>query len=230
VEAADSDQSSGGVGGAAHDAMRYVLALFMPLAVLAAALAPWVVDVAYVRGEFDAEAASGTSQVVAAFAPLVVLTLVQGILVSAHNARRAGLLLMVVGFANAILNISLNVVFGLWLGVAGVALSTSVTTLLLLLVLGERLARLDGDFKAFELIGLTGRALIASLVPGAVCALIAWGRPAPANVVVTLVALAGLAIAALASYVAVARAVGVHEPYAVVSSVGRSVRSRWAAA
>ena len=212
-----NDREDGGIGAASDRAIRYVLAVFVPVAVFAAVMAPWIVDVAFRRGNFDAEDAAVTSTVVAAFAPLVVLTIIQAVIVGAHNARQSGLLLMTAGFANAGLNLVFDVIFGVAFGVAGVAVSTSVTILVVLTFLGLRLGRADPAFSWGRLMRYGMRLTLIALVPGIPLALLGWGvdiagAPLLARLVALAMTFAGLALA----YVVIARWLRVPE---VVTSI-----------
>ena len=93
-------------------AIRYALTAFVPVAVLAAALAPSAVQVAYGRGAFDAADATVTSAVIAGFAPLLLALMVSPILTSAHNALRHGRVLLATGAINVVLNLVLDLTLG----------------------------------------------------------------------------------------------------------------------
>ena len=148
------------MGEAAHRSMRYVIALFVPLSVATAALAPLIVQVAYQRGAFTEADTAATAGVLAGFAGLIALTMIQAILVGAHNSRRRGVLLMSMGFTNAILNLIFDVVFGSLFGAAGVALSTSLTVAMVLVVMAWRLDRTEQAFGGRSIVGLLLRAIL----------------------------------------------------------------------
>jgi len=209
-------------------ALRYTLATFIPVAFGVAALAPLLVDVVYRRGAFDARAAADTSLVVAAFAPMLALTMIQPILTGAHNARRNGVLLATTAVTNATLNLVFNLAFGRLFGVAGVALSTSITLLMLMSFLGWRLAIAEDDFDRRSVLRVCGRVLVASLIPAVIVGSIAWivvgsSLEAPANLVV----LAALTFVGAIGYLALAALLGIHEPMDIVGRSIGSLRS-WA--
>jgi putative peptidoglycan lipid II flippase len=209
-------------------ALRYTLSIFVPISFGVAALAPLLVDVVYRRGAFDARAAADTALVVAAFSPMLALTMIQPVLTGAHNARRNGVLLAVTAVSNATFNLVLNLVLGRLFGVAGVALSTSITLTMLLLFLGWRLARAESDFDRRGVLRVGGRVLLASAVPAFVVALIAWNvigasLDAPAN----LLALAILGMAGAVGYLVMTIVLGVREPTEILERAIGSIRS-WA--
>jgi len=201
--------------------IAYGLAAFVPIAILAAALAPLAVAVAYGRGEFGASEVAVTAGVVAGFGPLIVVMMVAPALVGAHNARRRGGLLLATGVMNVIMNVTLDVVLSAWLGVAGIALASSITGMILVAFLARRLARAEADFPLRLLAQTALRAVGAIALPAAALAVIAWsgfGRNAGAS---DLLLLAALGLAALIVYAVTARAIGVGEVTTVLRLVAR---------
>ena len=106
--------------------LHYVIAVFVPVAALTAAVAPLATSIAYERGAFGPEQVLLTAESVAGFAPLLLVLMMLTVLTGAHNARKRGTLLMVGGILNVILNLSLDVLLGSWLGVPGIALASSI--------------------------------------------------------------------------------------------------------
>ena len=207
-------------------ALRYTLAIFVPVSFGVAALAPLLVDVVYRRGAFDAVAASDTALVVAAFSPMLALTMILPILTGAHNARRNGTLLAVTAVSNAVLNLLLNVAFGRLFGVTGVALSTSITMAILLVFLAWRLARSEADFDRRAVIRVGWRVLLASAVPAVIVGTVAWNLlgsslETPGN----LAALGVLATGGAVGYMGMALLLGIREPRDVLARLVGSIRS-----
>ena len=203
-------------GASVHVAMRYVLAVFVPLAVATVALAPLLVDVVYARGAFAAAAAASTVAVVAGLAPMIVLTMIQAVLVPAHNARRSGVFLLQVGIIAAVSNLVLDVALGVVLGVGGVALSTSLTLAIGVVIMALRLARDEPDFRVRELAAVGARATAASIVSAVPIAIVAWGSGGLGSLVANLAALAVLTLAGLAVYVPLASRLRLAEPLIIV--------------
>ena len=218
------------LGALSSVALRYTLAIFVPVSFGVAALAPLLVDVVYRRGAFDAAAAADTTLVVAAFSPMLALTMILPILTGAHNARRNGTLLAVTAISNAVLNLLLNLVFGRLFGVTGVALSTSITMAILLVFLAWRLARSEVDFDQRAVLHVGKRVLLASAVPAIIVGTISWNLlgsslKTPGN----LAAVVLLAIVGAIGYFGMAVILGIREPTEVLGrSIGsiRAIRSR----
>jgi putative peptidoglycan lipid II flippase len=213
------------MGAAMTVAMRYTLAMFVPITVATIALAPLVVSVIYGRGRFDDRAVQTTVTVVAAFAPMILLTMIQPVLTAAHNARRRGTLMAVTGVANAVLNVLLNLAFGSVFGVAGIALSSSVTLALLLAFLIWRVPR-DEGFRVRETVDAGGRALAASLIPGVPIGAFVWSlaRDVPTSTGVAILVLCSLL--GTIAYIMSTRLLGLPEPMIVVGAVAQRTKNR----
>ena len=215
--------SASGLGAGAERALRATIALFMPVVVAAAALAPLIVQVAFERGAFDAAATRTTSVVVVALAPMILLTMVQPVLTGAHNARRRGGLIAVAAGLNAALNVILDIVFGLTIGVAGVALSTSVTIVVVASVLAVQLHRREPDFALRPIVSTTARSLLASLVPGVLVAVAVWALIPKLSLFGAIAALVGLAAFGGCAYLGMARLLRLDELRPVVETILRRI-------
>lgn len=200
--------------------LRLTIAVFLPIAALTMAVAPVAVGVAYGRGAFTPEDLATTSQVVAAFAPLILLLMLNPVIVDSLNARRRGTVLLAGGIANAIINLVLDIVFGLTIGVAGIALATSTTiAVVLFLVLAPNLARSEPEFR----LGRLGRPMalaIAAAIPGtAVFGALAWSGIAPREGIPAILFLVIAGTAGLAAYGIIAIRIGLEEPVAILAAV-----------
>ena len=195
---------------------RAALALATPAGMWMAAVAPLVVEVVYLRGAFDAFDVSITAAVVTAFAPMILVSFIQPVLTGAHNARRRAALLGMVAVANAVLNLILNVVFGSAFGVGGIALSSSVTVLILLAFLATRINEPGFDVRAIAGYGL--RALVASGVAVAPSLIVARSIP-PGLGLALMPILAGLGLVTATLYPLIALRAGVTEPMVIATAL-----------
>jgi putative peptidoglycan lipid II flippase len=218
----DSEVSS--LGRTASEALRYVIAAFTPLSVATIALAPLVVSFAYQRGAFDAAATVTTAGVVAGFAPLILLWLVHPILNGAHNARRRGGFLARMAAINAVSNVILNVAFGSVLGVAGVALSTSVTGWAVVAMLARKLRDLEPDFELGPVLRVGARSLVASLVPAAPIAAMSWLVRPSLDLQGQFLVLALATVAGAIAYLGTARVLHLEEPFVALAALARLAR------
>jgi putative peptidoglycan lipid II flippase len=209
------------LGEAAVVSFRYVLAIFLPLSAATVALAPLIVDVAYRRGAFGAEAASATASVAAALAPMIILTMAEPILVGAHNSRRRGTLLLIAGILNVAIHIVLAIGLGQLIGVAGVALASSLT---MAVVMGFLAIRLAGSEPAFDLgiiVGTGVRALVASAVVALPIGAWTWLAYEPGAFLADLALLVVLTTLGMIGYLLVAGWLGLSEPAEVVHTIRR---------
>lgn len=226
VKVARQGREEHGLGRSSALAVRYALAAFVPLAALAAALAPLAVQVAYGRGAFDARDAALTSGVIAGFAPLLLALMVSPILTSAHNALRHGRVLLVTGAINVVLNLVLNLTLGPVLGAAGIALSTSITGVLLTIFLASRLTELHAAGAVPGLWLTLGRSLASIAVPAIPIALLAWLGIVGGDGIRSLPALLVLGLGGLVAYVGISRALGSPEVDALSRAVARLIQRR----
>jgi putative peptidoglycan lipid II flippase len=219
----ESDRST--LASTAERSLRYVLAIFMPLAAITLAVAPIGVAIAYGRGAFTADGLSQTSGVVAGFAPLVVVMMLSQTLTGALNARRRGTDLLMAGTINVVVNCTLDVVFGFPLGVAGVALSSSVTAIVVAAFKARRLARVEPGFPVAALMRRVAAACAATLPGALVVGFFAWSGRYPSGVALQLAVLVVATLGVLLAYVPLAARLGIGEPLAIVAG-GRVALAR----
>jgi putative peptidoglycan lipid II flippase len=211
----------------AQRAIRFTTAVFVPVAMLTAAVAPLAVKLAYGRGAFSVDALYATAGAVAAFAPLLLLLMVQPVLVGAHNARRHGRLLATGASMNVILNSILDIVLGISFGVIGVALSSSITVALVLAFFAWRLSISEADFTLRPIAATIGLAIVASAPVTIVAALVCWTGLAPSGVVPGIAVLLGIAVLGVIGYVFAATWLGMEEPRTLARrAFGRLFRGR----
>ena len=215
-----------GLGAATSRALRYVLAAFVPIAVLTIAVAPIAVGVGFGRGAFSPADVARTAEAMAAFAPLIVVMMCYPPFTGAFNARRRGGVLLAGGVMNVILNLTLDVVLGLTLGAAGVALSSSVTAVVVLVFFAWRLSRSEPDYVLAP-ISRTLLLAVAASVPVAIpIALVSWSGVVPGDVAVGLLALVLAGVFGLLAYVLIATRLGLDEAHDVAHLVATWWRRR----
>jgi putative peptidoglycan lipid II flippase len=188
-----------------------------------AAASPLVVDLVYRRGAFDSADVAITTAVVAAFAPMIALGVMQPVLTGAHNARRRATLLGAVASANAVLNLFLNIVFGAVLGIGGIALSTSLTILITLSFLATRISEPGFDLRL--IVGYAVKALAAAGIAAAPTLAIARMIPSGLGLALAPI-IAALFLSMAALYVMVASHFGLTEPMLVLTTVRGRMRHR----
>jgi putative peptidoglycan lipid II flippase len=199
--------------------LRFAIGVFVPIALLTAAVAPLAVSVAYGRGAFGPADIDRTARVVAGFAPLIVVLMTSPVLAGAHNARRTGTVLLIGGITNVVTNVSFDVLLGAWLGVAGIALASSVSTTIVTVFFAWRLAAVDRAFSVRPIARVLALAIAASAVPAAIVAGIVWSGLVPAGIGIELVALAAFGLFGIGGYLLVARLANLEEPMVLMRAV-----------
>ena len=214
-----ANETGGSLGQATSRALRYVLAAFVPIAVLTIAVAPVAVATGYGRGAFTADDVTRTAYAVAAFAPLIVVMMLYPPFTGALNARRRGSILLAGGIMNVILNVSLDIVLGITLGAAGVALSSSLTAIVVLVFFSDRLARSERDFVIAP-VGRTLLLAVAASIPVALpIGILSWSRVIPEILIIELLALVAFGALGLLGYLLIAVRLGMDEAQAVTQLV-----------
>jgi putative peptidoglycan lipid II flippase len=204
-------EGASGLGNATSRALRYVLAVSVPIAVLTIAVAPVAVAVGFGRGAFTQADVVRTAQAVAAFAPIIVFTMCAPPFTGAFNARRKGGLLLAGGVINVSLNLVLDIVFGLTLGAAGIALSSSVTATVVLAFFAWRLARSEDDFLPAPIARTLVIAVSASLPVAIPIGLLCWLGLVPGDLLLGLLALCLFGLVGVLGYTVVATRLGLEE-------------------
>ena len=203
---------------ATERALRFATVAFVPMAALTAAVAPVAVSVALQRGAFGATDVSQTAVVVAAFAPLIAILMTSPVLARAHLARGDGRVLLTASVIRFAFGISLNVVLGLWLGVAGIALSTAITSGIVIVYFARRLGA-DEQLGLRPLRRVLVLATLASLVPALPIAALAWGGFVPTGTIEGILALVAFGVLGLLTYGIAATRMGLEEPRVLLATV-----------
>jgi putative peptidoglycan lipid II flippase len=224
--AATRQDGPGGLGSSTVRTLRFTIVLFTPVALLAAAAAPVAVSVVYGRGAFGPEDVEAVARVLAAFSPMILIILADEVLTAALNARRKGVILLMAGTMNVILNFILDLVFGITLGVVGIAVSSTLTAALVVIWKSRRFRGLEGGVD-LPFLARAVAAALAAAAPGAiVVGAWAWTTDLPPNALVGLLELAVFAVIGLGSYILIAPRMGLQEPRMVASYAVGYVRKK----
>ena len=201
----------------------------MPVSALTLAVAPVAASTAYGRGAFTPEDLFVTALVVAGFAPLICTLMVSQTLTGALNARRSGNVLLAAGIINVIVNCSLDVVLGISIGIAGVALSSSVTAIVVSTFKARQLAKREPAFRLRPLVRYLATALVASLPGALVLGALSWAGIFPSGLLQGLATLAIFGSVGIISYLILATRLGLREPRVLYELVLDRVKRRRAA-
>ena len=146
--------------------MLTAVAVAIPVAVFLIAAANGLVRLAFERGAFHAADTAVVARVLAMYAIQIPFFVVSRVPYRLLIAMRRTDLVLYCGVVNLILDVVLNLVLMRWMGVAGIALATSLWTVATLLFLGywaerllkERIERAGPEVQGAE----TGNAAAAA--------------------------------------------------------------------
>jgi putative peptidoglycan lipid II flippase len=209
------------LGALTNSAIRFALAVFVPIAMLTVAVAPLAVSVAYGRGEFDTDDIEQTALVVAGYAPLIAMGMVTPPLVGALNARRKAWVLLAGGIINVTCNVTLDIVLGLTVGIIGIALATTITSVVIATFFSWRVRRLEQSFDVRALLRVVGQAVLAAIPGTLLVAWIAWTGWMGLDTVQGLIALGVLGTGGMATYFILARAGHLREQTVILHAAVR---------
>jgi putative peptidoglycan lipid II flippase len=204
------------LGKASSSVLRYVVSFFVPIAMLSAAVAPLAVSTAYGRGEFTAEGLALTSQALAALAPLMLLIMYQPVLTSALNARRKGTVLLVASVLDIMSHVTLTLTLGKLLGVVGVALASSLATVVTTIYFSRQLSRIERNFQQRPLFRTLILTMVAVAPGAAVIGALCWSGAYLQGPGGGLLTLTVYGIAGVLSYIGMSYWLGVPETRAIV--------------
>ncbi len=208
--------------------LRQIFFLLLPASAFLMVLAEPVVRLVYQRGAFDGYSTLITSDALFFFTIGLVFNGASLLLIRAFFSLQQPWLPTAVAGAGVLLNAGLNAILYQPLGVGGIPLSTSITSLATFLVLvyylSERTGRIDLRFVAEGFMQALGAALAAGLLGWLTWRVLddALGR----SLIAQLIAVGGAALATLVAIVAAARAMNMPEMTAILRVVSRRRRLR----
>ena len=208
--------------------LRQIFFLLLPASAFLMVLAEPVVRLVYQRGAFDGYSTLITSDALFFFTIGLVFNGASLLLIRAFFSLQQPWLPTAVAGAGVLLNAGLNAILYQPLGVGGIPLSTSITSLATFLVLvyylSERTGRIDLRFVAEGFMQALGAARAAGLLGWLTWRVLddALGR----SLIAQLIAVGGAALATLVAIVAAARAMNMPEMTAILRVVSRRRRLR----
>jgi putative peptidoglycan lipid II flippase len=163
-----------GLGAIVDRGLRIGTFVSLPAAVGLAVLVEPIVVTLFQRGAFDAESAARTSRALLFLSPAVIMACVSPVITRAFYAEEEVKTPVRVGVACVLLNLILNLALVGWLEEAGLALATSISQTVSLVVLAAlfRWRRLNREDRPQS--GATIRALARSLAAALLMGAAAW--------------------------------------------------------
>ncbi|WP_324278535.1 murein biosynthesis integral membrane protein MurJ [Blastococcus brunescens] len=172
--------------------LRVMVALLMPVVAALVVLARPVVQLLFGRGDFDAAAVSATATAVAWYAAAVLGVAVRSIASRAFLAVGDSRTPTVVAVVAMVVNVVGDLTLGVTFGIAGLAVSTSLSLLVGGVLAVALLARRQAAVDAGRLARSAARSGCAALVAGvAAAAVVAWALPAGQSAAAAVAQIAG---------------------------------------
>lgn len=218
------EPSGAALGDTTLRVLRYGLVFFVPLAGLTVAVAPIATAVLYDRGSFTEADLMLTAQIVAVSAPLIVAWTAHPTIVSALNARRMGTYLLVGGILTTTANISLTVVLGYLIGIVGIAMATTLSSIIVLTIQTRRLSRLEPDLSLAAIWQTLLRSMLAILPSVLAFGIPIWAGILDGDLAMRVVILVVAGVAGLTTYYHLARRFGVKEAGTIIAFGTSTVR------
>lgn len=179
--------------------LRLLVFILAPLTFLMIPFASPIIGLLLGRGKFDANAVHMTGQAMAAYAIGLVAIAALYVVQRAFYALSDNMTPFVVGLAAALGHIGLNLLLMQYWAHAGIALSTSITTILTVLALLHLLGRRVPGLELGKLVGFLVRcAFIALLSAAAAAWLFAWLRLGDETLVARMASAASVVAGGLA--------------------------------
>jgi O-antigen/teichoic acid export membrane protein len=156
---------------------------------------------------------------------LIVTWTVLPTLTSALNARRQGVVLLSAGVVNVVVNLALTLALGYVFGIVGVALATTIVSVVVIIYMGYRVARLEPDVSLRPVWRTLAKASLASLPGALLFGIPIWTGLLDGDFLQRVALLAVVGVAGLSSYYALARRLGLDEASAILA-FGKSTLRR----
>ncbi|GAA0861364.1 murein biosynthesis integral membrane protein MurJ [Paraclostridium tenue] len=145
-----------------------VVLLIIPISVGAIVLAEPVVRIVFERGAFDSDATHMTAVGLACYSVGMIGFGLRDILSKVFYSLKDTKTPMINGALAMIMNIILNLIFINFLGYAGLAIATSLSALICIVLLFRSLKKKIGYFGQDKIIKTLGKSLIAAIVMGGI--------------------------------------------------------------
>lgn len=143
-----------------------VILLVLPISVGALVLATPIVKLLFERGEFDAKATNMTAIALAMYSLGMVSFGLREILGKVFYSLQDTKTPMINGVLAMIMNIVLNIILVRYLGIAGLALATSISAIICILLLFISLNKKVGYFGQDKILIITTKSMIAAIFMG----------------------------------------------------------------
>lgn len=167
-----SDNNKDGFSSSVVKSINSVILLVIPISVGAIVLSKPIIKLLFERGEFDARATSMTAIALIMYSLGMVAVGLRDILGKVFYSLKDTKTPMINGVLAMVMNIVLNIILVRYLKLAGLALATSMSAIICILLLFRSLKKKIGYFGQDKILKTTSKSVISAIVMGVVTYLI----------------------------------------------------------
>lgn len=148
------------------NSINSIILLIIPISIGAIVLSQPIVKILFERGEFDARATNMTTVALIMYSIGMLGVGLRDILGKIFYSIKDTKTPMINGIIAVIMNIILNIIFIKYLKIAGIAFSTSISSIICILLLFRSLKKKNGYFGQDRILKTTYKSIIAALIMG----------------------------------------------------------------
>lgn len=206
-----------------RESLSGLLILLVPITIVACVMAPEIVKIVYEQGKFDATAAYHTGRALIGFAAGFGLIAVREMYIRLHFAYQDTKMPMIANIAAVFLNAVLSFILAHYIGVLGVALATSLSVILTIVLLNHSIKKYIPDFRFSSMNALLIKLIVAGAATAAAALLLK--QQLDTGLILEFLICAFLALAVYALSLLLLRC---KELTALVEQIRSSIRKRFA--
>lgn len=146
------------------ESLSGLIILLVPITIVACIMSPEIVQIVYMRGEFDEVAAYHTSRALIGFSIGFGLIAIREMYIRLHFSYQDTKTPMIANISAVFLNAILSIILAKFIGVMGVSLATSLSVVLTIYLLNRSIKKYIPDFKFSSMLKLIGKLAVSSVV------------------------------------------------------------------
>lgn len=146
------------------ESLSGLIILLVPITIVACIMSPEIVQIVYMRGEFDEVAAYHTSRALIGFSIGFGLIAIREMYIRLHFSYQNTKTPMIANISAVFLNAILSIILAKFIGVMGVSLATSLSVVLTIYLLNRSIKKYIPDFKFSSMLKLIGKLAVSGVV------------------------------------------------------------------
>ena len=129
------------------ESLSGLIILLLPITIIACVMSPEIVEIVYMRGQFDEVAAFHTSRALVGFSIGFGLIAVREMYIRLHFSYQNTKMPMIANISAVVLNAALSFILAKYIGVMGVSLATSLSVILTICLLNKSIKKYIPNFR-----------------------------------------------------------------------------------